>query len=83
MHICVFNVSREMKRLTNRLRKMTEWLKKENIDVAFITSSDNVFYLTGFNCHPHERLLGLAIFQDAEPFIVCPAMEKQDAINAG
>lgn len=83
MHICVFNVSREMKRLTNRLRKMTEWVKKENIDVAFITSSDNVFYLTGFNCHPHERLLGLAIFQDAEPFIVCPAMEKQDAINAG
>ena len=62
---------------------MTEWVKKENIDVAFITSSDNVFYLTGFNCHPHERLLGLAIFQDAEPFIVCPAMEKQDAINAG
>lgn len=83
MHICVFNVSREMKRLTNRLKKMTEWLKKENIDVAFITSSDNVFYLTGFNCHPHERLLGLAIFPDAEPFIVCPAMEKQDAINTG
>lgn len=72
-----------METLNQRLTKLSTWLKKENIDVAFITSPDNVFYLTGFLSEPHERLLGLAVFQDEEPFLVCPAMEVNDAKNVG
>ncbi|WP_018662500.1 M24 family metallopeptidase [Heyndrickxia acidiproducens] len=69
--------------MNQRLNQMTAWLKSEHIDAAFITSTDNVFYLSGFRSDPHERLLGIAIFQEKEPFLVCPAMEKHDAKNAG
>jgi Xaa-Pro dipeptidase len=58
-------------------------MKENDIQVSFITSPENVFYLSGFLSDPHERLLGLAIFQDEEPFLVCPSMEVQDAKNAG
>ncbi|MBO0992333.1 M24 family metallopeptidase [Bacillus sp. SD088] len=67
----------------DRLKKLSTWLNKENIEAAFITSPDNIFYLTGFRSEPHERLLGLVVFQEKEPFIVCPAMEKSDARAAG
>ncbi|WP_066172905.1 M24 family metallopeptidase [Bacillus marinisedimentorum] len=69
--------------MNNRLKRMTEWLKEKNINAAFITSTPNVFYLSGFYSDPHERLLGLLLFPDAEPILVLPAMEKQQAKNAG
>ncbi|CAM3523284.1 Xaa-Pro peptidase family protein [Aeromicrobium ponti] len=69
--------------MNNRLQKLSQWMKDNDIQVSFVTSPDNVFYLSGFLSDPHERLLGLAVFQDEEPFLVCPAMEKEDAKNAG
>jgi Xaa-Pro dipeptidase len=66
-----------------KLTNMSEWMKKNQIDVSFITSTENVFYLSRFYSDPHERLLCLVLFQDAEPFLVCPSMEKEDAKNAG
>ena len=54
-----------------------------NIDAAFITSPDNVFYFTGFRSNPHERLLGVVIFKEKTPFIICPKMEIPDALAAG
>ncbi|MEK3890400.1 M24 family metallopeptidase [Bacillus sp. FSL K6-3431] len=69
--------------MTHRLHKLINWMKQENIDAAFITSPDNVFYLTGFRSEPHERLLGLAVFQTEEPILICPAMETLDAKNSG
>ncbi|WP_080844443.1 M24 family metallopeptidase [Cytobacillus gottheilii] len=69
--------------MNKKLHSVSEWMKENDIQFSFITSSDNVFYLSGFFSDPHERLLGLAVFQDAEPFLVCPAMEKEDAKQAG
>ncbi|MBS4208773.1 Xaa-Pro peptidase family protein [Bacillus sp. FJAT-50079] len=69
--------------MNQRLTKLIAWLKQEQVDAAFITSPDNVFYLTGFHSDPHERLLALAVFPNAEPFLVCPKMEELDAKNAG
>lgn len=54
-----------------------------NIDFTFLTSTENVFYFSGFLSDPNERLLSLIIFQDSEPILVCPAMEQQDARNTG
>src|SRR4051794_35215964 len=66
-----------------RLEKLSSWLKQESIDAAFLTSTANVFYLSGFLCHPHERLLGLFVFPEAEPLLICPQMEVKQAKNAG
>jgi len=63
--------------------KIQAFLRSSNLEAAFITTPDNVFYFTGFKSNPHERLLGVAIFNDATPLLICPKMEVPDAIEAG
>lgn len=66
-----------------QVERIQSFLKSNNIDAAFITTPDNVFYFTGFRSNPHERLLGVLIFKDATPFIICPQMEVPDALATG
>lgn len=65
------------------LQNIQHYLQQHNIDAAFITTPDNVFYLSNFSSNPHERLLGIMIFQQAEPFLICPKMEVPDTYVAG
>ncbi|MCX2810000.1 Xaa-Pro peptidase family protein [Bacillus sp. ChL18] len=67
----------------NRLERVSSWLKKEGHDAAFIHTKENVFYLTDFYTDPHERLMGLFLFQEQEPFFVCPGMEAGQARSTG
>ncbi|MBM7648829.1 Xaa-Pro dipeptidase [Bacillus ectoiniformans] len=69
--------------MEHRLHRLMEWMKTKDIQFSFMTTTENVFYLSGFRSDPHERLLGVGVFQDAEPFLVCPKMEMTDAKAAG
>lgn len=66
-----------------KIQQIQQYLAARNIDAAFVTTPDNVFYFSGFKSNPHERLLGVMIFKDAEPFIICPKMEVPDALSTG
>ncbi|MGX9135563.1 M24 family metallopeptidase [Rummeliibacillus sp. JY-2-4R] len=67
----------------NKVQLIQTYLQEKNIDAAFITTPDNVFYLSGFSSDPHERLLGVMVFKEAEPFLICPKMEVPDALASG
>lgn len=67
----------------SKLKQLQNHLKENGWDAAFITTPDNVFYFSGFKSEPHERLLGVMVFKDAEPFLICPKMEMPDAVAAG
>jgi len=67
----------------SKINQISTYLKEHNIDAAFITTPDNVFYVSGFRSNPHERLLGVLVFQDADPLMILPQMEVPDAKNAG
>ncbi len=67
----------------NKINQLQQHLKDHSIDAAFITDPYNVFYVSGFQSNPHERLLGVMVFANAEPFLICPKMEIPDAKNAG
>ena len=69
--------------MNQKLTELSSWLRENGLDAAFLTSTENVFYCSGFYSDPHERLLALAVFPDAEPFLICPGMEKEDAKNSG
>jgi Xaa-Pro dipeptidase len=69
--------------MSERLQKFTQWVKEEGYAFSFVHTSANVLYLTGFDCHPHERVLGLVVLPDADPFLVCPGMEVSQARDAG
>ena len=48
--------------MNQRLTKLQTWMKENDIEVSFLTSSENVFYLSGYYTNPHERLLALSCF---------------------
>jgi len=69
--------------MNERLKELQTWLQANKAEAALLTSTESIFYLSGFFSDPHERLLALAIFANAEPFLVCPQMEVPDAKQAG
>lgn len=69
--------------MNQRITKISQWLKEENISFAFVNSTPNVYYLSQFYCEPHERLLGLVLLPNQEPFLICPAMETFQARQSG
>jgi Xaa-Pro dipeptidase len=69
--------------MNHRLKKLQTWMRENDIEVSFVTSSENVFYLSSYYTNPHERLLALAVFQTEEPFLVCPEMENLNARRSG
>lgn len=62
-----------------KIKKIEAWLRENDIRFAFIADPTNVFYLTHFKCDPHERFLGLFIFPDEDPFMICPELEVGQA----
>jgi Xaa-Pro dipeptidase len=66
-----------------RIEKVADWLKKQEADCAFIQSKENVFYLTGYLTNPHERIMGVFLFPNDDPFFLCPNMEVDQARKAG
>ncbi|WP_210610281.1 M24 family metallopeptidase [Priestia flexa] len=69
--------------MNKRLSNVASWLSEKSYDAAFISSTENVFYLTNFYTDPHERLLGLFVFPNTDPLLVCPFMEVNQAKSAG
>ncbi|OIJ10941.1 peptidase M24 family protein [Anaerobacillus arseniciselenatis] len=69
--------------MNQRLTQLSNWLSEQNIDFAFVQTKANVFYLSGFYSEPHERLIGIFVFPNGEPVMVCPNMEKPQAKAAG
>lgn len=67
----------------DKVNEIKDYLQKNDLDAAFITTPDNVFYVSGFRSEPHERLLGVMIFKEAEPFVICPLMEVPDLKASG
>ncbi|ARD47196.1 Xaa-Pro peptidase family protein [Sporosarcina sp. P33] len=65
------------------IQKVQDFLVEHSIDAALITNPDNIFYLTDFRSDPHERLLGVVVFKEKDPFIICPAMEVADVKAIG
>ncbi len=67
----------------SKVEEIQNYLQQNQIDAAFVTTPDNVFYVSGFKSNPHERLLGVMVFKNADPFLICPQMEIPDAKAAG
>ncbi|WP_413379095.1 M24 family metallopeptidase [Alkalihalobacillus sp. 1P02AB] len=66
-----------------RIQYVQNYLKQEKIDFAFIQGKANLFYLTGFRCEPHERLVSLIVTPTAEPVLVAPHMERSLILSTG
>lgn len=64
----------------HRLHALQNYLIKEDIDVAMVTSPANVFYYTGFNCDPHERFMALIVDNRTNEFsLFVPTLDEEIA----
>ncbi|MFD2211156.1 M24 family metallopeptidase [Virgibacillus halophilus] len=69
--------------MTERLENLLKQMKTNNMDSVLVTSPANVYYLSNYNSDPHERLLAIFVCQHEDPLLILPAMEEEDAKNAG
>ncbi|MFZ3577710.1 M24 family metallopeptidase [Virgibacillus sp. DJP39] len=69
--------------MQKRLETLTAWMNEKNIEVAFLNSIENVFYLSNFYTDPHERLMGIFMFRQGDPLFVLPAMEVNQLKDSG
>jgi Xaa-Pro dipeptidase len=66
-----------------RLSRIRDWMKENNVAVTLVTSPPNVLYLTGFDCHPHERFMALCLQATGESTLFVPTLEKTAAEQSG
>ncbi|WP_077622849.1 M24 family metallopeptidase [Sediminibacillus massiliensis] len=69
--------------MNKRLLTLTNWMKEKNIEASFLNSTENVYYLSNFYTDPHERLMGIFVFKQADPLFILPAMEVEQLKRAG
>ncbi|GAY74969.1 proline dipeptidase [Sporolactobacillus inulinus] len=65
--------------MSEKMKQIEAWLRRQDGRFAYIADPTNVFYLTHFKCDPHERFLGLFLFPEDEPFLICPELEVGQA----
>ncbi|ADU31479.1 M24 family metallopeptidase [Evansella cellulosilytica] len=61
--------------MTKSSTELLNWMKENQIDTLICQSRANVYYLTGFDTDPHERLVAIFLFENGDEFFVCPNME--------
>ena len=66
-----------------QLDKVRTWVNDHKIDIAYISDPKSIEYLTGFASDPVERILGLFVFPNADPFLFAPAPLKPFATLVG
>jgi len=66
-----------------RRKRIEEWMKQNGVEAVLVTSPSNVFYLTGFDCHPHERFMALCLQANGSDALFVPALEKDEAQKCG
>lgn len=65
----------------SRLKRLHTYMEKEDIDLIFITLPRSVYYFTNFNTNPHERFFSLCVPRDAEPVLIIPELDLEDAMK--
>ncbi len=66
-----------------RISELVKWMKQKDISASLLTSTANIFYISNFYTTPHERVAAIFLFQEEEPFLICPKMETGEAKASG
>lgn len=62
-----------------KISELKKWMSQKGLDLIYLTSPSTISYLTGFVSDPHERVLGLFLPVQADPFLFAPALDAQGA----
>ncbi len=77
------NLSRKESFPMKKLEALQNWVQEQHLDVVYISDHNSVGYFTNFISDPAERILGLFVFADADPFMFAPELSVGSAKKAG
>ncbi|MEQ6388685.1 Xaa-Pro peptidase family protein [Bacillaceae bacterium S4-13-58] len=68
-----------------KISVLQELLDKNGEEAIFLTSRWNIFYISGYDTDPHERVVGIYVPSSIEfkPVMILPSMEVNDARQSG
>lgn len=69
--------------MNQHLQGLIKWVQDKNLDIAYISNPTNISYFSGFFQDPEERVTGLFVFPDKDPFLFTPALSIQEVKRSG
>ncbi|UXR74829.1 Xaa-Pro peptidase family protein [Staphylococcus sp. IVB6238] len=61
-----------------KIEKLTQTLREQQADAAWVSDPINIFYLTGFKSEPHERLFALLITKEGTQTLFVPQLDVEE-----
>ncbi|WP_262314971.1 M24 family metallopeptidase [Lacticaseibacillus parakribbianus] len=69
--------------MNQHLQALQQWVETQGLDLAYISNFTNINYFTGFYSDPEERITGLFVFPDQDPFLFVPALSIEAVKKTG
>ncbi|WP_047985099.1 M24 family metallopeptidase [Ornithinibacillus californiensis] len=69
--------------MSAKIKLLLTELETNQLDSMLVTSPANVYYLSNYLTDPHERVVAVYVSAAHDPVLILPAMEAEDAKNAG
>lgn len=60
------------------LEQLQKWTKDHHLDFTYLSNPKTIQYLTGYYNNPYERVMGLVVFPDDEPFMFAPDLQVEE-----
>lgn len=60
----------------NRISKACELMKAQNVKAIYLNAGTNLFYFTGTEWHPSERMVGAILLNNGEVHYIAPHFEE-------
>lgn len=64
--------------MNQHLQSLIKWVQDEHLDIAYISNPTDINYFSGFYQEPEERVTGLFVFPDQDPFLFTPALSIEE-----
>lgn len=65
--------------IQTKIANLQKWLQQKQIQLAYLHDPQTIYYFTGFNSEPHERILALFVPDEGTPFLFTPSLDVEDA----
>lgn len=69
--------------MNQHLKELQQWVADQQLDLAYVSNFTDINYYTGFYSDPEERVTGLFVFPDHEPFLFVPALSIEAVHKTG
>ena len=72
----------QQQELRERMTRLQEAVKKNDLEVFLVTAQDSIYYLTGVTYMPLERPFFILVRPDHETIMLAPSLDREHLASA-